>query len=344
MHGVFSGEFAGSENNCAQLAVLQAEAGHEVRVVIKGRSPKQVARFMDTVGKDKLVVLPRRWPSLLDGWLLRHVVKGFEPDVVHTHLGRATRRMRPVAKKMRVPHVASLHLNYEPKVYGGCDGLVCVAGWQEPTLNGYAGEHAVVRNWVPVRAKADEATRSRMRAKVGAGPKTTVVGSVGRIDQQKGYDLLVAAFKLAYPRGDEDVRLVVVGPEGNAWQDVLAQADTDKRITLVGYSTEVAEWLSAFDMFVSSSRFEGLALVLLEAVGEGLPLLVTDVKGNRELADLQPKGKVEVVTPDNVEALAEGLKAVAGRQRTAYDLSTLNPATVAERVVALYQRILDKRA
>ncbi|RYG58347.1 MAG: glycosyltransferase [Alphaproteobacteria bacterium] len=342
LHCVITDDFAGSENNCAQLAMLQTQAGHEVRVVIKGRNPKQVRRFREIVAKDTLVVLPRRWPSLLDSWLLGYVLRGFEPDIVHTHLGRATRRMQPAAKKAKVPHVASLHLNYEPKVYGACDGLVCVAGWQEATLAGYAGEHAVVRNWVPARVAPADNARTRLRAAVGASADTLVFGSVGRIDMQKGYDVLVQAFDKAYPRGDEDVRLVIVGQEGNMGRDVAALAENDTRITLVGYSTEVPAWLSAFDVFVSSSRFEGLALVLLEAMGARLPLLVTDVKGNRELADLQKPGVVQVVAPENVDELAEGLKAMKGRSRTDYDLSALNPATVAERVEALYQRVLAR--
>ncbi len=342
LHAIFTRDFAGSENNCAQLSALQAAAGDEVRVVIKGKNPKQVARFRNVVGPGHLVVLPGWWPSLLDAWLIRRVLQGFSPDVVHTHLGRATRRVGKVARKMKIPHVASLHLNYEPKVYGGCDGLVCVAGWQVPTLKEYRGKYALVRNWVPEQRDVSAADVADIRRVVGAaGGDVRVIGSVGRVDQQKGYDVLVPAFRKAFPLGDEPVRLVIVGPSGNAWDTVNMAAVGDARIHVVGYQANVATWLAAFDGFVSSSRFEGLALVLLEAVGAKLPILVTDAPGNTELAGLQAPGLMDVVKAGDVDALAAGLKALDMKQRpVVYDLSALDRTTVAERVGALYREVM----
>lgn len=346
LHSIFTTEFAGSENNCAQLAALQAAAGHEVRVLIKGKNPRQEARFRDIIGKGRLVVLPGWWPSLLDKWLIKQVLRGFEPEVVHTHLGRATRRVGKVARKMKTPHVASLHLNYEPKVYGDCDGLVCVAGWQEPTLKDYRGKHVVVRNWVPESRGANASDVADIRRTLGAeGRDVRVIGTVGRVDRQKGYDLLVPAFRLAFPNGDELVRLVIVGPAGNMWEDVNHAAVGDARIHVVGYQGNVPAWLAAFDGFVSSSRFEGLALVLLEAVGARLPLLVTDVPGNAELARLQAPGVIDMVPPQDVAALAEGLKRLAGRRApVAYDVSALDRETVVARVDALYGAVGANRA
>lgn len=335
LHAVISGEFAGSENNCAQLAVLQAAAGHEVRVVIKGWNPAQVERFKAAVGKDMLVVLPGKWPSILDSWLLKHVVRGFEPEIVHTHLGRATRRLGKVARALKIPHVASLHLTYEPKVYGPCNGLICVAGWQKATLKGYDKPVAVVRNWVP---------QGPVVPKIMKHDGIIRLGSVGRLDKQKGYDVLVAAFRQAFPEGNEPVTLVIVGT-GPDREVLEVLADGDARISLAGFSNDVAGRMAEMDAFVSSSRFEGLALVVLEAIKAGLPLLVTDVAGNRELADLQAPGVVAVVAPDDISALAKGLVALVDRLRVdagrvAYDVRAIDPATVAERVVGFYEEVL----
>lgn len=333
LHAIFSTDFAGSENNCAQLAMLQYQAGHEVRVVIKGRNPRQVERFRQLVAPDQLIVIPAFWPSLLDGILLTRIVRKFRPDVIHTHLGRATKRFGKVARALRIPHVASLHLNYEPKVYGTCNGLICVAGWQRASLGSYAGKVAVVRNWVPRRMGAAAVPPAK-------NPAIIRLGSVGRLDNQKGYDILLQAFRQAFPKGDEPVELVIIG-EGPDRPALEALAAEDSRIRLPGYSANVAKELAGFNAFISSSRFEGLALVVLEAIGARLPMLLTDVAGNRELADLQPQGVVSLVPPEDVAAMAAALKTFASRNLAPvnYDVSELDESTVAVRTVAFYQQV-----
>ncbi|TKW61562.1 MAG: glycosyltransferase [Blastochloris viridis] len=334
LHAIFSTDFAGSENNCAQLAMLQYQAGHEVRVVIKGRNPKQVERFRQLVAPDQLIVIPAAWPSLLDGILLKRIVKTFKPDVIHTHLGRATKRFGKVAKALGIPHIASLHLQYEPKVYGACNGLVCVAGWQRASLSSYKGKVAVIRNWVPRRM-------GNVKAPVKENPAITRLGSVGRLDNQKGYDILLQAFRQAFPKGDETVELVIIG-EGPNRAALEAIAAGDARIRLPGYSANVPNELAGFDAFISSSRFEGLALVVLEAIGAKLPMLLTDVAGNRELADLQPQGVVSLVPPEDITAMAEALKNLTAKPLAPvnYDVSELDESTVAVRMVAFYQQVI----
>jgi len=334
LHAIFSTDFAGSENNCAQLAMLQYQAGHDVRVVIKGRNPKQVARFRQLIAPDQLIVIPAAWPSILDGILLKRIVKTFQPDVIHTHLGRATKRFSRVAKALGIPHIASLHLKYEPKVYGACHGLVCVAGWQRASLSSYTGKVAVIRNWVPRRL-------GNVKAPVKENSAIIRLGSVGRLDNQKGYDILLQAFRAAFPQGEEPVELVIIG-EGPNRAALEAIAAGDARIRLPGYSANVPNELAGFDAFISSSRFEGLALVVLEAIGAKLPMLLTDVAGNRELADLQPQGVIPVVPPEDVTAMAEALKVLTEKKLgpVNYDVSELDESTVAMRMVAFYQQVI----
>ncbi len=334
LHAIFSTDFAGSENNCAQLAMLQYQAGHDIRVVIKGRNPKQVERFRQLIAPDQLIVIPAAWPSLLDGILLKRIVKKFKPQVIHTHLGRATKRLSKVAHALKIPHVASLHLKYEPKVYGACNGLVCVAGWQRASLASYAGKVAVVRNWVPRRM-------GNVTAPTKQNPAIIRLGSVGRLDNQKGYDILLQAFRQAFPKGSEPVELVIIG-EGPDRAALESIASGDARIHLPGYSANVAKELAGFDAFISSSRFEGLALVVLEALGAKLPMLLTDVAGNRELANLQPQGVIPTVPPEDVNALAEALQNLTVKKLAPvnYDVSELDESTVAVRMVAFYQQVM----
>src|SRR6266542_1804168 len=101
-----------------------------------------------------------------------------------------------------------------------------------------------------------------------------VIGSVGRLDRQKGYDVLLHA--LVQVPGVNAV-LVGDGPERDA---LLALADSlgiGDRLAIAGWRDDVREQLAAFDAFVLPSRFEGFPLALLEAMLVGLPVGASDV-------------------------------------------------------------------
>ena len=245
-----------------------------------------------------------------------------------------------------------------------------MAAWQQTTIPDSAGSVGVVRNWVPeLRRKTAEAPLGTDPAPQPGAKRVITLGSVGRLEPPKGYDLLVEAFRRAFPPPDIDsasdaaggsqanaaralpeVRLVIVG-EGPERTRLEGLAAGDPRIRLVGYQTDVGAWLEDFDAFVSSSRFEGLALVLLEAMKLGLPLLLAGIPGNVELADLQETGRrhgrasspIAVLEPENVQALAGGLRALvadlahAPRTSVVYDLTELNLAMAAARMTDCYE-------
>ena len=370
LHGVLTKDFYGSEHYCSQLARLQMQAGDDVVVLVKGGSAEPLKRFRSIVGPSRVIVTPAWSPPFLDRFFLGRAIRKVRPDVVHTHLGRATRLMGRIARRLGILHLASLHLRYNEATYGGCDGIVCVAAWQRATIRDFAGVVGVVRNWVPeLRSQTTGAAMDTDVAAQSGGERVITLGSVGRLDPPKGYDLLVEAFRLAFPlegivdaQGANDradgnrehpapaVRLVIVG-EGPERPRLERMAAGDRRIQLVGYQEDVRPWLEGFDAFVSSSRFEGLALVLLEAMTLGLPLLLAGIPGNVELADLQKTGRdlgrggaaIPVVEPEDVQALAGGLRALVAelargpRARVVYDLTELNPETAAARMAACYE-------
>lgn len=340
LHSILSHEVYGSERFCAELAAAQAVGGDEVRVLIKGaRGGEYVRYFEEVVGRDWLVVLPAWWPGVLDGWAARRVIRGFAPDVVHCHLGRAAKRVGMAARREKVVAVASLHLGYKAKLYGHLDGIACVAAWQRETLKGFGGGVAVVRNWARQGQGngGTEEQRTALRASLGVGEGDKMIGSVGRLEAQKGYDVLIPSFLEAYG-AREDVHLVLVG-EGSERPKLEALAGGHPRVHLVGFQTPMGPWWAAMDAFVSSSRFEGLALVGLEALAQGLPMLLTDVAGNRELVELQNDGMIGLVPVEDVNALAAGLRKLDWAKKT-YDLSALDKGNAVRGMGDFYREVL----
>lgn len=97
----------------------------------------------------------------------------------------------------------------------------------------------------------------------GRGGAHFVVGAVGRLHAQKGFDVLVRALAQV-----PDAHLVLVGdgPERAALVELAAALGVADRLTVTGWTESVSAWLPAFDVLAMPSRFEGLPLVLLEAM------------------------------------------------------------------------------
>ena len=138
LHAVLSEGFYGSERYCAELAVAQANQGHTVQIVTLGQSSdctQAVRRAIgDTKNPPQLVAFPHQLPAFLHRPFAYALLARFRPQIVHTHLDPATRRIGRVAQRLGIGHVATLHLSFSAPEYGACDGLVCIADWQTKTL------------------------------------------------------------------------------------------------------------------------------------------------------------------------------------------------------------------
>jgi glycosyltransferase involved in cell wall biosynthesis len=130
-----------------------------------------------------------------------------------------------------------------------------------------------------------------------------LIGSVGRLDDQKGYEHLVHAARQV---ADEEPRarfaIVGDGARRGELQRLIDRLGLAERFTLCGFRAGVTDFIAALDLFVSSSRWEGLPLVVVEAMLLGKRVVVTDVGGNRELVD--PGRTGILVRPDDPQALS----------------------------------------
>ncbi len=129
-----------------------------------------------------------------------------------------------------------------------------------------------------------------------------VVFSAGRLDHQKGFDLLVEVARKAKDQGLK--WQIVIAGEGKLKDELNAKASekgVSDRIHLIGFTNQVAAHIRGADIFVLPSRYEGMPNALLEAMAMGKASVATSVNGAPELVEEGVSGFL--VASENVDQL-----------------------------------------
>ncbi|WEJ56961.1 glycosyltransferase family 4 protein [Devosia sp. FJ2-5-3] len=138
---------------------------------------------------------------------------------------------------------------------------------------------AVIPNGI-VPPASSHASRATVRAELGLDEIAPLVLTVARFTTQKDYASLLRAVPQVLLQHPE-ARFVFVGdgPERECIAESVFEAGLERSVTLLGRREDVPELLAAADLFVLPSLFEGLPLVLLEAMAVGVPIVGTAVAG-----------------------------------------------------------------
>ena len=181
--------------------------------------------------------------------------------------------------------------------------------------------------------------------------KTFVLGALGRLEDEKCFDVLIeAADRLI--RAGRDVSLVI-GGEGTVrgkLQQQIAATSQPQRFRLLGH-VETKNFFRDVDAFVLSSCREGLPNVVLEAMALEVPLVATPVGG---IPDLVSDGKNGLIVPvGDAHALAAGISRILDDPAQSRAMAEAGRQTIEQRfsfrkrmekMVAIYDRMLQRRS
>lgn len=266
------------------------------------------------------------WTMLWPGPLARQI-RAIAPAVVHTHSGvwyKAARASR-MAGVPRVVHTEHGRRSPDPWIHRTIDGRAAaltdvvvavsdvLARQLEASVVRGRAEIRVIRNGVDTVRFHPLDDTGRIRRELGIAAKTPILGSIGRLEPIKGYDVMVEAFAdLAHGPTAEDARLVVAG-DGSERDTLIHRANElglGGRVHFLGWRDDVHDLLSAFTLFTMSSRSEGTSVSLLEAMSSGLCPVVTRVGGNE--AVLGPGLSHRLVDSERPDALARAWRDALG--------------------------------
>jgi sugar transferase (PEP-CTERM/EpsH1 system associated) len=183
-----------------------------------------------------------------------------------------------------------------------------LGAWHSNATGFPAHRIAVIRNGVDTdRFRANSATRAAMRQQYGLLPEEFCIGTVARLDPVKDIGTLLEAVRQLPPERLR-WRLLIAG-SGPELPELIrrmeAHAVLKERVRFVGELRDIPGFLNALDAYVLSSLFEGISNSLLEAMASSLPVIVTDVGGNREVVIDGVSGIM--FPPQDVGALVKAL-------------------------------------
>lgn len=175
--------------------------------------------------------------------------------------------------------------------------------------------------------------------------KKKTVLAVGRLHEQKGYDILLQAWKPIEENHPEwTLRIVGEGEQRDAMTQQMAQLDL-RHVLLVGRTTDIIKEYTSASLFVLSSRYEGLPLALIEAMWCGTPSIAFDCPNGP--AALLANDRGWLVANGNISALSKQIEYVithpdeaAERARKAqtYAQQTYSESTIMPQWIKVIER------
>ena len=164
----------------------------------------------------------------------------------------------------------------------------------------------VIYNGIGIE-KIDYVQKNEFLKEIGLSGDEKIVGFIGRLEKQKGVQYLIDAVKILNEQ-IPSVHSLIIG-DGKE-KDILKKysRSLDCNVIFLGWKDNAPRYLTAFDLLVVPSLWEGMSNVVLEAMWQGIPVIATSVGGNTEIIEDDKTGFL--VKPGDSQLLAEKIKVV----------------------------------
>lgn len=331
----------GAEHVVVNLADALAARGHQVKIAyLTGEAlvlPKNKSIEVVAIG------MQGKAGFLSAYFKLRKLVKNFKPDVVHSHMVHANLISRLLRLTVKIPKlICTAHSNNEGGklrmlAYRMTDKLASIStNVSHDAVDEFIAKGAVkqgrmlaIPNGIDVNIFSyDSHARDVIRNELSINNKKMIL-AVGRLDIAKDYPNLLQAIQLlAQQRDDFKVFIVGDGPLKAELSLLVKKLKIDGFVEFLGIRRDVKALMSATDIYAMSSAWEGLPMVILEAMACERLIVATDCGGVSEAIG----SNGFLVQPKNSTLLADSLG-------SALSLSELERSEIG---AAARQRVVDR--
>jgi glycosyltransferase involved in cell wall biosynthesis len=184
------------------------------------------------------------------------------------------------------------------------------------------------------------------RSELGIPDASFVIASVGELNKNKNHKTII---KSIWHLKDPNIVYLICGQGKHEvyLKKITAEFGLQKQVLFLGYRSDVAEVISIADVFAFPSYREGLSVALMESMSIGLPIICSNIRGNKDLIKENMGGFL--VHPDNLNGFIESLKYLRESHEMRYRMGEYNKkeiqkfdtSTVKEKMKKIYLEIND---
>ena len=269
------------------------------------------------------------------GLQLMELIRSQHFDLIHAHASKPgfLARMAAIGSGVPVlysPHCFAFHAGASPwknLITSSLENfasyfttrIITVAEGERELARKYRvgrdDQFAVIHTGIDPKPYRQPVDRAHLRESLGIPASAPVVGSVGRLSEQKSpLDFVRLAEAVHKSRPDAHFVWVGDGPLEEEVRTLSTLLRLNSVMHLLGYRNDVPQLLHIFDCFVLTSRWEGFPLVILEAMASGAPVIATNIPGTSEAIQhevnglLVPVGDTQTMAGLVLDVLADPVK------------------------------------
>ena len=294
------------------------------------------------------IVHSHNWGTLIESTLACRMAG--RPAHIHAERGTVLGRVEIQGFRMRLRGL------FARWAMNRCDAIVTNAKSVAVKVQQRCGYPASKVHVIPNGIDSHQTTMSKQdriarKMQLGAGPKSLIVGSVGRLVPVKGFDLAVRAISQLVNTGlDCHLLLVGEGPLEQSLASLAKQLGLRHRVHLLGHQAETAQWYELMDVYINTSHSEGMSQSLVEAMAAGCPIIATDV-GDSAVVVGQDHLSGQLIEAGNTDQLADAisryssdkLRCSLSKYAVERHAKEFSSSKMAQRYTDLYQVVLAQR-
>lgn len=310
LHVITTLDSGGAENHLLDLVKLQSSLGHSVSIAyLQGKG-----ELVGSLCAHGIYCIPLHGSSRYFFRILRSSIKlrshilAIGPDVVHAHMPPAeiTSWLSILSIRKKVRYVISKHLDgsffhgsiRRKESFAGAivASLVMLRASRIIAISQSVSQYLFSSYFfLPISKVAIiyygiDSMRFAMQSAdstVGEQNESSLIsiGTAARLVPQKNIDILLKAFAKLHHSPNLNIRLVIAGdgPLKNELQDLSCSLGIQSSVLWLGQVAEIEAFMQSLDIFVLASRYEGLGLVLLEAMSSALPVVASNISAIPEI-------------------------------------------------------------
>jgi len=343
--------WGGNEKWTLNAAETLASRGHDVTVAV--RVP-ELWHSRERTGKVRWLVLPfLNDADIKTVWKLRRFIQREKIEIFlptrsrdywlggWANLGTRAKYVMRMGITRTLPHTIKEHLRYSTWP----DGIIVNAEAVKASL--------AAHSWIKserIRVIYNGVDQSTLRTRDAArDDQSLLVFAAGRVESEKGFDVLVEAMALAIQK---EPRLICEiwgqGDQVDALNAQIERLDLAEHVRLRGFTKNITRELAHADIAVSSSYREGISNFILESWSVGVPLIATAIEGSAEIVHDRKRGLL--TPPGDAQAMSAAILEMA-RDRALRDTcvsggkdaiaTTHNWDTMAEKMEEMFSSMLS---